>query len=203
MTSAPRTLTVAALLVLATALSGCGDDADDRPDSAASPSAPVWATPAEGTPPAPSATPSAGTAPSTGTTPSGPPRAGRMTPPPVVPSGPGGASTPPFVMPTRPAGAPSARQVVDAFRAAKLPVAGVRDRSVDCGPDGAGLGCAELLVTDAVSVYVFPNEANAMNQADMWGTDAYRKGTVVLSYLGTTTKADQRKRYDNVLAGLG
>ncbi|XTZ15129.1 hypothetical protein ACQSSU_27405 [Micromonospora echinospora] len=194
MTSAPRTLTVAALLVLATALTGCGDDADDRPDSAASPSAPVWATPAEGTPSAP---------PSAGTTPSGPPRAGRMTPPPVVPSERGGSSTPPFVMPTRPAGAPSARQVVDAFRAAKLPVAGVRDRSVDCGPDGAGLGCAELLVTDAVSVYVFPNEANAMNQADMWGTDAYRKGTVVLSYLGTTTKADQRKRYDNVLAGLG
>ncbi|MFI6819503.1 hypothetical protein ACIBJE_00945 [Micromonospora sp. NPDC050187] len=198
MTSAPRTLTVAALLVLATALAGCGDDTDDRPDSAASPSAPVWATPAEGTPPAPSATPSAGA------TPSGPPRAGRMTPPPpVVPSERGRSSTPPFVMPTRSAGAPSARQVVDAFRAAKLPVSGVRDRSVDCGPDGAGLGCAELLVTDAVSVYVFPDEANATNRADMWGTDAYRKGTVVLNYLGTTTKADQRKRYDTVLAGLG
>ncbi|BCL16334.1 hypothetical protein [Micromonospora sagamiensis] len=197
MTSAPRTLTVAALLVLATSLAGCGDDADDRADSAPSASAPVWATPAESTPPAvaPSATPGAGT------TPSAPPRAGRTTPP--VPGGPGRTRTPQFVMPTRSAGAPSARQVVDAFRAAKLPVSGVRDRSVDCGPNGAGLGCAELLVTDAVSVYVFPDEANAVNRADMWGADAYRKGTVVLSYLGTTTSTEQRRRYEAVLADLG
>ncbi|MEU4568560.1 hypothetical protein [Micromonospora sp. NPDC023956] len=199
MSPGPRTLTVTALLVLATALTGCGDDTDDRPDSAASADAPVWATPAEGTPSA--TAPSA--APNAGATPSGPPRSGRPTPPPVAPGEPGRSSTPPFVMPTRSAGAPGARQVVDAFRAAKLPVSGVRDRSVDCGPDGAGLGCAELLVTDAVSVYVFPDEANAVNRADMWGADAYRKGTVVLGYLGTTTSAEQRKRYNAALAALG
>ncbi|SCL31848.1 hypothetical protein [Micromonospora inyonensis] len=196
MTSAPRTLTVAALLVLATALAGCGDDTDDRADSAPSASAPVWATPAESTPPAaPSVTPSPGA------TPSGPPRTGRPTPPVTSEARP--SRTPQFVMPTRSAGAPGARQVMDAFRAAKLPVSGVRDRSVDCGPNGAGLGCAELLVTDTVSVYVFPDEANAVNRADMWGADAYRKGTVVLSYLGTTTSTEQRRRYEAVLADLG
>ncbi|WP_091645953.1 hypothetical protein [Micromonospora pallida] len=197
MTSAPRTLTLAALLVLAVA--GCGDDADDRPDSAAPTSAPRWATPTEV--PSPAAAPSA--TPDGGATPSGPPRAGRMTPPPAAgPTERPGSKPPPFVLPTRSAGAPSARQVVDAFRAAKLPVSGLRDRSIDCGPDGAGLGCAELLVTDAVSVYVFPDEANAVNRADMWGADVYRKGTVVLSYLGTKTSTDQRKRYDAALAAL-
>lgn len=198
MTSAPRTLTVAVLLVLATVLAGCGGD--DRPDSAASAGAPAWATPVPGTP----ATPGPSATPTVGATLSGPPRAGRMTPPPAAgPSEPGKASTPPFVMPTRSAGAPSARQVVDAFRAAKLPVANLRDRSVDCGPDGAGLGCAELLVTDAVAVYVFPDEASATNRTDMWGTDAYRRGTVVLSYLGTSTSTAQRQRYQDVLARLG
>ncbi|WDZ87554.1 hypothetical protein [Micromonospora cathayae] len=201
MTSASRTRAVAALLLLATALAGCGsDDRDDRPDSAAPPAASTPATPTESIPPTvvPSATPTAVP------TPSGPPRAGRMTPPPpgAGPGQPGKASTPPFVMPTRSAGAPSARQVVDAFRAAKLPVANLRDRSVDCGPDGAGLGCAELLVTDTVSVYVFPDAASATNRTDMWGTDAYRAGTVVLSYLGTSTSTAQRQRYATVLADL-
>jgi hypothetical protein len=71
--------------------------------------------------------------------------------------------------------------VVDAFKAAGLPVPDLRDRSRDCGPDGVGLGCAQLIATDAVSVYVFPDEASATNQTAMWGTDAYRKGAVVLS----------------------
>ncbi|WBB81831.1 hypothetical protein O7606_10995 [Micromonospora sp. WMMD882] len=198
MTSASRTRVVAALLLLATALAGCGsDEPDERPGGA------EWTGPSASASPTQSATPSASATPAApGASPSAPPRAGRMTPPPAGPGEPGRASTPPFVMPTRSAGAPSARQVVDAFRAAKLPVPNLRDRSVDCGPDGAGLGCAELLVTDAVSVYVFPDEASATNRTDMWGDDAYRDGTVVLSYLDTSTSAAQRKRYDAVLAGL-
>ncbi|TDB75253.1 hypothetical protein E1165_11625 [Micromonospora sp. KC723] len=106
-------------------------------------------------------------------------------------------------MPKRDADAPAARAVVDAFKAAGLKVTNLRDRSADCGPDGAGLGCAELLVTDAVTVYVFPDEAYASNQTDVWGADAYRAGAVVLSYAGTKTGEAQRKRYNDVLAKLG
>lgn len=195
MTVAPRILPVAVLLLLATALAGCGDDEGDRPDPVASASAPASATPTESVAPSAPATNAPTPRASAGTTPTG-------RPPGIGPTERGTPSTPPFVMPTRSAGAPGARQVVDAFRAAGLPVTNARDRSVDCGPDGAGLGCAELIVTDAVAVYVFPDEANAVNRMDMWGQDAYRKGTVVLSYLGTSTAASQRQKYATVLAGL-
>jgi hypothetical protein len=105
-------------------------------------------------------------------------------------------------MPTKAAGTPSARRVIDAFKAAGLAVPNVRDRSRECGPDGVGIGCAQLVATDAVSVYVFPDEASASNQTEIWGVDSYRKGAVVLNYLGTKTSATERKRYDAALAKL-
>lgn len=192
----PRIL--AALLLAATALTGCGRDADDRAPAADNPTMATEAADVspEATPPAVPSSDVASPAPSAGA-PSSPP------PPSSAPTPSAGNRTPPFVLPTRSAGAPGARQVVDAFRAAGLPVTGVRDRSVDCGPDGAGVGCAELIVTDAVAVYVFPDEASAADRADVWGSDAHRRGTVVLNYLGTGTSTSQRQRYATVLAELG
>lgn len=176
-----RLLSTAATLLLALGLTACGKDAADQDGG-------DWA---DGRSKAP-ATSAAAPAEAPGTAESGRPK-GRPTESP---------STPPFTMPTKAAGTPSARTVVDAFKAAGLAVPNVRDRSKDCGPDGVGVGCAQLLATDAVSVYVFPDEASATNQTEVWGTDAYRKGAVVLSYLGTKTSVTERKRYDAVLAKL-
>ncbi|MEV4478651.1 hypothetical protein [Micromonospora coxensis] len=181
MTKRPRVLPIAATLLIALGLTACSDDPE--------PGDPSWA---DGSPkPA-----TAGAAPPEA--PQDAPPSGR---PPRTPSE--SPSTPPFTMPTKASGTPGARKVVDAFSAAGLKVVNLRNRTVDCGPDGAGIGCAELLVTDAVKVYVFPTEATATNQTDVWGVDAYRKGAVVLSYLGTKTGDAERKRYNDVLARLG
>lgn len=115
---------------------------------------------------------------------------------------PANKANPPFVQPTRPTGTPSARKIVDGFQAAGLKVSNVRDRSADCGPDGLGIGCAELVTTDRVAVYVFADPAAAGDQADQWGADAYRNGPVVLNFVGTGTPAADRKRYDEVLDKL-
>ena len=101
-----------------------------------------------------------------------------------------------------PASAPGAKQVVDAFRAAGLKVPRPKDRSVDCGPDGLGLGCSELIATDAVTVYVFPDETSASDIAETWGGQSYRRGAVVLNYLEAKTPAADRPRYEKVLDGL-
>ncbi|PZF81951.1 hypothetical protein, partial [Micromonospora deserti] len=112
------------------------------------------------------------------------------------------ASPPPVVLPARPAGAPAARDVVEAFRAAGLRVPNPRDRSVDCGPDGLGLGCSELIATDAVTVYVFPDESSAGDVAETWSGGSFRRGAVVLSYLEAKTPAAERTRYEKVLTAL-
>ncbi|WP_158566530.1 hypothetical protein, partial [Micromonospora craterilacus] len=112
------------------------------------------------------------------------------------------ADPPPVVLPPRQADAPSARQVVAAFRAAGLKATNPRDRSVECGPDGLGLGCSELVVTDGVAVYVFPDESSAGDIAEVWNESAYRSGTVVLNYLDAPTPRADRPRYEKVLAGL-
>ncbi|QDY07128.1 hypothetical protein FJK98_08015 [Micromonospora sp. HM134] len=172
-------MTTIALLTLA--LAGCGDDPGDERDGGA------WAD-GRSKAPATSEAPPADGAPKAakpGSTP-------RESP-----------STPPFVLPTKQTSAPAARKVVDAFKAAGLTVPDPRDRSKDCGPNGTGVGCAQLLVTDAVAVYVFPDEASATNQTDVWGAKAYRAGAVVLNYLGTRTSAAEQKRYNDVLAKLG
>ncbi|WP_139128949.1 hypothetical protein [Micromonospora nigra] len=194
-----RSLPVVTLLVIATALTAaCGDD--DRSPAAApgvtgSPTAGVDAVPPEGG------------APATATAVPTPVPPGAASPAPVVPSTRGTtehrpASPPPVVLPPRPTSAPSARDVVAAFRAAGLKVPNARDRSVDCGPDGMGLGCSELIATDTVTVYVFPDEVAAADIAEQWAGGAYRRGEVVLNYLEAPTPAAMRPAYAKVLDRL-
>ncbi|MFG3704984.1 hypothetical protein ACGF7U_09675 [Micromonospora sp. NPDC047670] len=190
-----RSLPAVAVLVIAAALTAaCGDDAEDAP-RAASPAASASA-PAAGAPSGPTGVPG------TATTPAAPPTGAG----PARPS-PGGterrpATTPPVELPVRPTGTPGARQVVDAFKAAGLRVPNPRDRSVDCGPDGLGLGCSELIATDAVTVYVFPDESSASDVAETWGGQSFRRGAVVLNYLEARTPVAERARYEKVLTGL-
>ncbi|WP_328338904.1 hypothetical protein [Micromonospora sp. NBC_00421] len=180
MTKRLRILSATATVLIALALAGCGDDPADERDGGA------WA---DGRSKAPATSEAAPT--------EGAPKAAK---PGVTPSE--SPSTPPFVRPTKDKGAPAARKVVEAFQAAGLKVPDPQDRSKDCGPDGTGIGCAQLLVTDTVAVYVFPDEAAATNQTDLWGAKAYRAGAVVLNYLGTKTSAAEQKRYNDVLAKL-
>ncbi|WP_156313039.1 hypothetical protein [Micromonospora sp. HK10] len=180
MTKRLRLLSTAATVLLALGLTACGKDSADRDGGA-------WA---DGQSKAPATSPAA---------PDEAPDAAEGRPKGKPTESP---STPPFTMPTKAKSAPSARRVVDAFKAAGLAVPNLRDRTKDCGPDGKGIGCAQLVATDAVSVYVFPDEASATNQTEMWGSDAFRKGAVVLSYLGTRTSTTERKRYDEVLTKL-
>ncbi|SCL50994.1 hypothetical protein GA0070606_1725 [Micromonospora citrea] len=190
-----RNLSAVAVLVIAAALTAaCGDDAAESPRAAtpaasASPAAPASV---------PGGAPGGTGAPSTATTPAAPPTG------PAGPSAPERrpASPPPVQLPVRPTGTPGARQVVDAFRAAGLKVPNPRDRSVDCGPDGLGLGCSELIATDAVTVYVFPDPSSASDVAETWGGQSFRHGAVVLNYLEARTPAADRARYEKVLTGL-
>ncbi|MFG2046316.1 hypothetical protein ACGFIW_02640 [Micromonospora sp. NPDC048935] len=194
-----RSLPAVAVLLAAVALTaGCGGD--DADPSGAAPTA-------SSASPAPA--PTAADAPSAPTPSVAPPSNGGATSPPappsVAPQGPTQrrpASAPPVVLPERPAGAPGAKQVVEAFRAAGLKVAHPKDRSVDCGPDGLGLGCSELIATDTVTVYVFPDETSAGDIAETWGGQSYRRGAVVLNYLEAKTPAAERPRYEKVLDGL-
>ncbi|WP_157563123.1 hypothetical protein [Micromonospora chokoriensis] len=180
-----RNLPAIGILLVAVALTaGCGSADDGRPNaapSASSESAPTTPTPPES--PGVDGT----TSPSTAT--QGPTQRRPASPPPVV-------------LPKRPAGAPGAKQVVDAFRAAGLKVPSPKDRSVECGPDGLGLGCSELMATGAVTVYVFPDETSASDIAGTWGGQSYQRGAVVLNYLEAKTPAADRPRYEKVLNEL-
>ncbi|MEU8211315.1 hypothetical protein AB0B85_19215 [Micromonospora sp. NPDC049044] len=197
-----RSLPAVGVLLVAVALTaGCGGDEAD-PSSAAPTSSPTASAPPAVAPS--SAVPS--NAPTPSVTPSrtgGAPPA--SIPPSTAPQGPTQhrpASPPPVVLPQRPVGAPGAQQIVEAFKAAGLKVAHPKDRSVDCGPDGLGLGCSELIATDAVTVYVFPDETSAGDIAETWAGQSYRRGAVVLNYLEAKTPAANRPRYEQVLNGL-
>ncbi|MBM7493108.1 hypothetical protein JOD64_004330 [Micromonospora luteifusca] len=193
---------VGALLVAVALAAGCGSGDADQPTAA--PSGPSVSAPAASG--SPSATP-----------PAIPPTAGGAASPPASPPAPATpappaeaqgptqrrrATPPPVVLPQRPAGAPGAKQVVDAFKAAGLKVPHAKDRSVDCGPDGLGLGCSEVIATDTVTVYVFPDEISAGDIAETWGGQSYRRGAVVLNYLEAKTPAAERARYERVLNAL-
>ncbi|GGO31289.1 hypothetical protein GCM10011576_59940 [Micromonospora parathelypteridis] len=193
-----RSLPAVGVLLAAVALAaGCGSADTGRPKAVPSDS-PVSAPAATGLPSAPTPSPISPTA------------GGAASPPVPAPSsaeaqGPTQrrpATPPPVVLPKRPAGAPGAKQVVDAFKAAGLKVPHPKDRSVDCGPDGLGLGCSELIATDAVTVYVFPDEISAGDIAETWSGQSYRRGTVVLNYLEAKTPAAERPRYEKVLNAL-
>ncbi|MDG4808461.1 hypothetical protein O7634_17060 [Micromonospora sp. WMMD1120] len=188
---------VGVLLFVVALTTGCGGADDADPSTAAPSVSSVSAPAATGLPEAP--TPSAAAS-----------GAGQVAPPTTAPSvAPQGptqhrpASPSPVVLPQRPAGAPGATQVVDAFRKAGLKVPSPKDRSVDCGPDGLGLGCSEIVATGAVTVYVFPDETSASDIADTWGGQSYRRGAVVLNYLEARTPAADRPRYEKVLNSLG
>ncbi|WP_433532044.1 hypothetical protein ACQPYA_08315 [Micromonospora sp. CA-263727] len=199
-------------LVAVVALGGCGGD-PGRP-SAATPSTDAPATPGVAeSPGAPNLTvsppPRDGTAPPAAVPAAPVPPAGVPTAAAAPPARPGDGSTrwrstspPPVELPPRQAGEPSAREVVAAFRAAGLKVTNPRDRSVECGPDGLGLGCSELIVTDGVAVYVFPDESSAGDLAEVWSTGAHRSGTVVLNYLEAPTPRADRPRYEKILTTL-
>ncbi|MEU4337456.1 hypothetical protein AB0F59_22875 [Micromonospora lupini] len=199
-----RSLPAVGVLLVAVALTAaCGSD--DKPSAAPSAS-PATAPAASGlaSAPTPSAAPS-----SPAGVPQSPGSPAPPAPPSAVPSAaPQGpierrpASPPPVVLPPRPPGAPGARQVVDAFRAAGLRVTHPKDRSVDCGPDGLGLGCSEIVATDGVTVYVFPDETSASDIAETWGGQSYRRGAVVLNYLEAKTPAADRPRYEKALNSL-
>ncbi|KXK61361.1 hypothetical protein AWW66_14170 [Micromonospora rosaria] len=203
---------VAALVALLAATVACADSRG-RPEAGPTPpapSAPAPSGPPVGTAPAPTAPPATGVpsggvpvpAP-TGTAPTTAPAAPPAAPPEPERSTERRPSTlPPVQLPPRPSAAPGAREVVAAFRAAGLRVPNPRDRSVDCGPDGDGLGCSELIATDAVTVYVFPDETSAGDMADVWSGASYRRGSVVLNYLEARTPAADRPKYERVLAGL-
>ncbi|WP_327032379.1 hypothetical protein [Micromonospora ureilytica] len=181
-----RNIPAIAVLLVAVALSaGCGSDDDGSPNA----TPPVSSEAASTDLPTPPASPSADAATS-------PPAAAQGT----TQRRP--ASPPPVVLPKRPASAPGAKQIVEAFRAAGLKVPHPKDRAVDCGPDGLGLGCSELMATDAVTVYVFPDETSASDIAETWAGQSYQRGAVVLNYLEAKTPAADRARYEKVLNGL-
>lgn len=192
---------VGVLLFVAVATAGCGSD-DDAKRASVTPSVSSFSAPAAtGLPgaPAPSAAPPS----SDVVAPPPTPGSGAPSVPPQGPTQRRPASPTPVVLPQRPAGAPGATQVVTAFRAAGLKVPHPKDQSVDCGPDGLGLGCSEIVATDAVTVYVFPDETSASDIAETWGGQSYRRGAVVLNYLAAKTPAADRPRYEKVLDGLG
>ncbi|WP_428961388.1 hypothetical protein [Micromonospora fluostatini] len=213
MTRRIRTVPAVAVLgaLLATTVA-CADDSRDRPEAGptppapSAPSAPAPSGPPVGTVPAPTAPPATGVP--TGGAPAPAPTGTAPTTAPAAPPEPERSTErrpstlPPVQLPPRPSTAPGAREVVAAFRAAGLRVPNPRDRSVDCGPDGDGLGCSELIATDAVTVYVFPDETSAGDMADVWSGASYRRGSVVLNYLEARTPAADRPKYERVLAGL-
>ncbi len=195
-----------AVVLVAATLTACGGDPARPPAAGPAASTPAGApvvspgAPTATAPPSPAEPPATATVPTTATAPIAP----------VAPSAPAAdgsterrpPSPPPVVLPPRQAGAPSAREVVAAFRAAGLKATNSRDRSVDCGPDGLGLGCSELVVTDGVTVYVFPDESSAGDIAELWSGGAYRRGTVVLNYLEAPTPHTDRPRYEKTLTTL-
>ncbi|MFV2100289.1 hypothetical protein [Micromonospora sp. LOL_024] len=182
------------VVLLTATLAACGGD----PEQPAGPSSPAGAASTEAVPSAgevdPTGPGAADAPPSTRAGADGPTAGGdtERRPP----------SPPPVVLPPRQEGAPTAGEVVAAFRAAGLRVADPRDRSVECGPDGLGLGCSELVVTTDVAVYVFPDESSAGDLAERWNGAAYRSGTVVLNYPSARTPPTDRRRYEKTLDTL-
>jgi hypothetical protein len=96
---------------------------------------------------------------------------------------------------------PTAQEVVDAFIEAGLRAPKPRDNSRNCTGDG-GLGCLQLITTDAISVYSWPTEASAQNYLAAAGDDLHGKGLIVLSYAAARTPKADRPKYEAVLNKL-
>lgn len=112
------------------------------------------------------------------------------------------APTEPSVTPA--VDAVTAQDVIDAFRKAKLDAANPVDSTADMCDDTSqtkGLGCAQLVASDDVSVYQFATKADAADLAKALGDDSFRDGLIVLKYKPELTAAD-RDKYEAVLKTL-
>lgn len=89
--------------------------------------------------------------------------------------------------------------VYRAFEAAGLRVQNPRDNSAGC----ADLGCRQIITTDAVSIYVWPDVASAEHAASVWSDEGHRAGLVVLSYAAARTPVADRPGYERILRALG
>jgi hypothetical protein len=123
--------------------------------------------------------------------------------PPVASQPPTAAASAPVETPKPPPEVPAglgAAEVVEAFKAAKLPVRNPRDNSKNC--EEMQLGCLELMTTDDISVYTWDDAAAQQKFAAVFGKEVFASGNVVLSYAAARTPAKLRPRYQQVLAGL-
>jgi hypothetical protein len=93
---------------------------------------------------------------------------------------------------------PTAQAVVDQFVASGLPAPHPRDNSKNC----TTLGCAELITTDAISIYVWPTESSVQHQVDVAPGDSFRDETIVLSYAAARTPAADRPLYETALKSI-
>jgi hypothetical protein len=82
---------------------------------------------------------------------------------------------------------PTAQNVVDAL-GPLFPVGNQRDNTGTCEPTG----CEQLITTDAVSVYQWPDEAAAVSFATGLGDVVQQVGPFVLSYAGTEQQLTPR-----------
>lgn len=103
---------------------------------------------------------------------------------------------PPDPLSTASAGAVTARQVVDAIIAAGLSARKPRDNSESNCRD---LGCVQLITTEDVSVYQFPDAGPAARMASTSLVTAYQNGPIVLVFHDAETPDP---RYRSVLDQL-
>lgn len=103
---------------------------------------------------------------------------------------------PPAPLATAAAGAVTAREVIDAITAAGLPARNPRDNSANCNP---APGCVQLITTDDVSAYQFPDDALATRMASSNLFVGYQSGPIVLAFHNTDTPDP---RYRDVLTQL-
>ncbi len=107
-----------------------------------------------------------------------------------------GQKCPPDPLAAASAGAVTARQVVDAIIAAGLPASKPRDNSAS---NCTSVGCVQLITTDDVSVYQFPDAGPAARMASSNLITAYRNGPIVLVFHDIETPDP---RYQGVLDQL-
>ncbi|GAA2427622.1 hypothetical protein ACFP2H_00380 [Mycolicibacterium llatzerense] len=103
---------------------------------------------------------------------------------------------PPDPLPTASASAVTARQVVDSIIAAGLPARKPRDNSQSNCRD---LGCVQLITTEDVSVYQFPDAGPAVRMASTSIVTTYQNGPIVLVFHNTESPDP---RYRGVLDQL-
>ena len=104
--------------------------------------------------------------------------------------------------PTTSADSVTAEDVFWAIRGAGLPATDPRDNSQTmCG----NVGCVQLMTTDDVSIYQFPDPDSAARWASGFDSSGYRNGTVVLLFNeggSNPTDVADIPRYKDILDGL-